>query len=102
MGSIFAVPVAQATPEAFKAMLAAWPGESVGTALTARVDIRKATWREPVLLVMGSEGPGLSPGLADALTRLVRIPMAGRLDSLNLAVAAAISLYQIRAAHLSL
>ena len=44
---------------------------------------------------MGSEGPGLSPQLAGACTRLVKIPMTGRLDSLNLAVATALMLYEI-------
>ena len=51
---------------------------------------------------MGSEGPGLSEPLAAVCTRLVKIPMAGRLDSLNLAVATALVLYQIRGPHLNL
>ena len=50
----------------------------------------------PALLLMGSEGPGLSPELATACSRLVKIPMAGRLDSLNLAVATALMLYEVR------
>ena len=49
----------------------------------------------PTLLLMGSEGPGLSAELSAACTRLVKIPMAGRLDSLNLAVATALMLYEI-------
>jgi TrmH family RNA methyltransferase len=48
------------------------------------------------MLVMGSEGPGLSATLTQACTRLVKVPMTGTLDSLNLAVAAALILYQIR------
>jgi TrmH family RNA methyltransferase len=44
---------------------------------------------------MGGEGPGLSPELSDKCTRLVKIPMAGPLDSLNLAVATALMLYEI-------
>jgi TrmH family RNA methyltransferase len=51
---------------------------------------------------MGSEGPGLSDALAAACDRLVKIPMAGKLDSLNLAVATALTLYQIRGPHLKL
>ncbi|HEY8246265.1 MAG TPA: TrmH family RNA methyltransferase [Hyphomicrobium sp.] len=54
------------------------------------------------MLLMGSEGPGLSDPLTAACTRLVKIPMAGRLDSLNLAVATALVLYQIRGPHLNL
>jgi TrmH family RNA methyltransferase len=51
---------------------------------------------------MGSEGPGLSEPLVHACTRLVKIPMAGKLDSLNLAVATALMLYQIRGPRLTL
>jgi TrmH family RNA methyltransferase len=51
---------------------------------------------------MGSEGPGLTEPVAQACTRLVKIPMAGRLDSLNLAVATALMLYQIRGPELKL
>jgi RNA methyltransferase, TrmH family len=44
----------------------------------------------------------LSPALAAACSRLVKIPMAGRLDSLNLAVAAGLMLYEIRRDRLQL
>lgn len=102
MGSIFAVPLARMTGEEFLSWRARWPGDVIGTHLAAQDDMRRVTYREPVLLMMGGEGPGLSPALADAATRLVKIPMAGRLDSLNLAVATALTLYQIRSPHLSL
>jgi TrmH family RNA methyltransferase len=102
MGSIFAVPIVRMRPEAFGARLAAWPGESVGTHLGAREDFRAQPYRGPVLLVMGSEGAGLSAPLAEACSRLVKIPMAGTLDSFNLAVATALVLYQIRGPKLGL
>ena len=51
---------------------------------------------------MGSEGPGLSAELAAVCSRRVKIPMAGRLDSLNLAVATALMLYEISRERLSL
>ena len=100
MGSIFAVPLVRLPHEAFALALAAWPGDSVATHLDARDDFRHVTYRSPTLLVMGSEGPGLSDAVAKACTRLVKIPMAGRLDSLNLAIATALALYQIRGPHL--
>ncbi|MGE0628619.1 MAG: TrmH family RNA methyltransferase [Hyphomicrobiaceae bacterium] len=102
MGSIFAVPLARASQDEFLAWAAGWPGDIVGTHLDAREDFRKARWTEPVLLVMGSEGAGMSDELRDACRRLVKIPMAGRLDSLNLAVATALTLYQIRSDKLKL
>jgi TrmH family RNA methyltransferase len=102
MGSIFAVPLVRLTREAFLAWRADWPGDVVGTHLDGREDFRKAPYKSPVLLVMGSEGPGLSDSLTRSCTRLVKIPMAGKLDSLNLAVATALTLYQIRGPHLTL
>jgi RNA methyltransferase, TrmH family len=96
MGSIFNVPVVRMAPDQFRTWSRTWRGEIVGTQPAAREDFRKAAYRAPTLLLMGSEGPGLSPELAAVCTRLVTIPMAGRLDSLNLAVATALVLYEIR------
>lgn len=102
MGSIFAVPLIRMPHENFAALVAAWPGDTIGTHLDAREDVRSASYRGPVLTIMGSEGPGLSPGLTAACKRLVKIPMAGRLDSLNLATATAITLFEIRRPYLKL
>ena len=102
MGSIFNVPLVRMSMERFLAWVAAWKADIVGTHLSAREDFRAVPYRAPTLLAMGSEGPGLSPGLAAACSRLVKIPMAGRLDSLNLAVATALMLYEIRRERLHL
>lgn len=102
MGSMFAVPLMRASREEFLAWRAMWPGDVVGTHLDAREDFRKATYVSPTLLVMGGEGPGLSDSLTRACSKLIKIPMAGRLDSLNLAVATALTLYQVRGPQLKL
>lgn len=102
MGSVFSVPIAKMTREMFLGWRAGWKGDVIGTHLDAAEDFRKTTYRAPVLLLMGSEGPGLSEPLVAACTKLVKIPMAGHLDSLNLAVATALVLYQIRGPHLTL
>lgn len=102
MGSIFAVPLVRMDRESFLELCKAWPGDIVGTHLSATSDFRQTDYAGPVLLVMGSEGPGLSQALAATCTKLVKIPMAGRLDSLNLAVATALTLFEIRRPHLSL
>jgi TrmH family RNA methyltransferase len=96
MGSIFSVPLVRATQEESLKWVSRWPGDVVGTRLDAVEDFRTTTYRPPTLLLMGSEGPGLSAELSAVCTRLVRIPMAGRLDSLNLAVATALMLYEMR------
>ena len=96
MGSIFAVPLVRHEAPAFETLVQKWPGDVIGTHLEATRDFRKGSWRQPSLLVMGSEGAGLSSAMARSCSALVKIPMAGRLDSLNLAVATALVLYEIR------
>ena len=96
MGSIFAVPLARLDHAEFLKLLRAWPAPTIGTHLTATQDFRGPRVRSPALVVMGGEGPGLSDDAARACKMLVKIPMAGRLDSLNLAVATALMLYQVQ------
>jgi RNA methyltransferase, TrmH family len=95
MGSLFKVPLVQMTTEAFLAWRPAWQGEVQGTHLGGQIDFRDARPRGPVLLVMGSEGTGLSDELSAACTQLVKIPIAPGVDSLNLAVATGLALYQL-------
>ena len=102
MGSIFAVPIVKMERQAFVALAKDWPGDVIGTHLDGREDFRSADYRGPQLIVMGSEGPGLSSGVAAVCTKLVKIPMAGTLNSLNLAIATALMLYQVRGQHLKL
>jgi TrmH family RNA methyltransferase len=51
---------------------------------------------------MGNEQKGLGDDMAEACRTLIRIPQGGEADSLNLAVATGISLYEIRRSHLEL
>lgn len=98
MGSIFAVPIARASREAFLAWRESWPGSVVGTHLQASHGHADAPYRAPTLLLMGAEQAGLSDQLASACDLLVKIPMRGRADSLNLAVATGIMIYAVTAA----
>jgi len=103
MGSIFAVPVARASQEAFLAWRRDFPGLVAGTHLKGAVDYRSVDFsRGPVLLLMGNEQQGLPDILAESCDRLLRIPQAGRADSLNLAVATGVMLFEIRRGALKL
>ncbi|MEI9404693.1 RNA methyltransferase [Mesorhizobium argentiipisi] len=103
MGSIFAVPVAKATEQAFLAWRRDFSGLVVGTHLKGAVDYRSVDFsRGPVLLLMGNEQQGLPDNLAESCDRLLRIPQAGRADSLNLAVATGVMLFEIRRGALKL
>ncbi|MGQ0486573.1 MAG: TrmH family RNA methyltransferase [Hyphomicrobiales bacterium] len=94
MGSIFGMPIARLAGGQFIGLCRSWPGDVIGTHLQATEDYRR-TYNLPALLVMGSEGHGLSDGLAAACSTLVRIPMKGGAESLNVAVAAGLMLYEI-------
>jgi TrmH family RNA methyltransferase len=93
MGSIFAMPLFKASVAEFIAWRAAWPGAVVGTLLGANLDHRRADYRRPTLILMGNEQSGLPPELAATCDVNVKIPMRGRADSLNLAVATGIMIY---------
>lgn len=93
MGSIFGPPLARMDRGQFIELCRDWPGDVVGTHLKGTEDYRRA-YRAPVLLAMGSEGSGLSPETAAACSTLVRIPMKGGAQSLNVAVAAGLMLYE--------
>jgi len=95
MGSLFQVPLVRMDLQAFAALASKWPGDVIATRMQAERDYRSA-YRQPALIVMGSEGAGLSSATAGLCTLEVRIPMAGRAQSLNLAIAAALMLYEVR------
>ena len=93
MGSIFGVPLVKVLLADFLDLCRAWPGETVGTHLQATVSFRR-NYKSPTLLVMGSEGKGLSEQAAKACSSLVRIPMQDGAESLNVAIATALILYE--------
>lgn len=102
MGSIFAVPLAKVRTTTFADIIKTWPGLVVGTHLAGAVDYRRVAYRHPVLLVMGGEQAGLSREVAEMCETLVKIPMDGQADSLNLAVATGVMLFEIRRGDLKL
>jgi 23S rRNA (guanosine2251-2'-O)-methyltransferase len=67
-----------------------WVVGAEGTAETSHWD---ADWDRPVAVVLGSEGEGLAPDVADACDELVAIPMPGPAESLNVSVAAGLLLF---------
>jgi tRNA G18 (ribose-2'-O)-methylase SpoU len=99
MGEVFAIPYARA---------AAWPGgldelRELGFTLAAMtptddadaVDAAGFGSSDRVAVVLGSEGPGLSADALSRCQRRLRIPMAGGVDSLNVAAAAAITFWEL-------
>ena len=97
MGSIFALPLYRLSAENFLEWRTGFHGKIIGTHLKGSVDYRTIDYSKgPTILFMGNEQQGLPDNLADSCDKLARIPQAGRADSLNLAIATAIMLYEIR------
>jgi TrmH family RNA methyltransferase len=97
MGSVFAVPLYKSGEAGFIAWCQSAGAMVAGTHLDGAVDYRLPDYGAKAnVLVMGNEQQGLTPALASACDTLVRIPQAGTADSLNLAVATGIMLFEIR------
>ncbi|NJR13096.1 MAG: RNA methyltransferase [Phyllobacteriaceae bacterium] len=97
MGSLFAVPVAKATPEALVAFARAAGAALIGTHLKGAQDFRGIDYASRAnVLLMGNEQSGLPDTLAQACDRLALIPQTGKADSLNLAVASGLMIYEAR------
>ena len=67
----------------------------VGAEAEAAQDHRGADLRGPICLVIGSEGKGLSPAIRRRIDLYVRIPMVGKVASLNASVAGSILLFEV-------
>lgn len=93
MGAHFSVPIVQAGFADFVAWTAAQGVNIYGSSAKATLDFRKADYRRPAALLLGSEREGLSPEQLALCQQVVSLPMRGRVTSLNLSVAAGIWLY---------
>lgn len=97
MGSMFNIPLVRTTSQAFRDWKKSSGVQLVATHLAGAVDYRKIDYgKAPVVLLMGNEQSGLPEDLAKAADRLARIPQQGRADSLNLAIATGIMLFEAR------
>jgi RNA methyltransferase, TrmH family len=96
MGAIFTQAVVQARWAEFVAWLRAGPGVLIGASLTAdSVDYRSAAYPAPAFILVGNEARGLPADYEAACDVRVTMPMRGKADSLNAAVAAAVLAYQV-------
>jgi TrmH family RNA methyltransferase len=97
MGAIFTQAVATARWDDFLPWLRSGDGQLVGTSLKATSDYLEANYTQPCFLLIGNEQQGLPAEYEAACDLLVKIPMAGRADSLNAAMATAVMAFAVRA-----
>lgn len=97
MGSMFALPLVKTTAADFLKWKKSVDARLVATHLAGAVDYRTIDYKsKPVILMMGNEQSGLPDDLAEAADKLARIPQVGMADSLNLAVATGVMLFEVR------
>ena len=92
---MFAQRLVRTTPDEFAAWKRRQPCLLVGTSPQAKTDYQAVAYPPPTILFMGGERKGLSEQMQSLCDGVVRIPMVGGSDSLNLAVATSVMLYEV-------
>ena len=94
MGALFRLPSVSSGMDAFIAW-ARGTGIAMWTAASDGVPLSRGARDGPIALVVGNEGAGVRPELAAVAARSVSVPLRGDVESLNVAVAAGILLYEV-------
>jgi TrmH family RNA methyltransferase len=95
MGALFTQQIAAAPWPDFVAWLRSGPGQLVGTSLAASQDYQQPQYQAPTFILVGNEAQGLPQAYEAECDLLVKIPMLGKADSLNAAVATAVMAYEV-------
>lgn len=95
MGALFTQTIAIARWEDFLAWLRSGPGQLIGTSLKATQDYQQPCYQGPAFLLVGNEAQGLPEAYEAQCDLLVKMPMMGKADSLNAAVATAVMAYEL-------
>jgi len=97
MGAVFTVPLAQARWDEFREWLRSGDGQLVAASLRESHDYRSAPYAAPCFVMVGNESRGLPEEYERECDLRVHMPMLGRADSLNAAVAGAVLGYEVLA-----
>ena len=95
MGAIFTQKVVQCSWIEFVTWLRAGEGQLVGTSLETAHDYQAPQYASPCFILTGNEAQGLPAEYAGECDLLVKMPMRGKADSLNAAVATAVMAYEV-------
>lgn len=94
LGAIFSQRIVQTTQADLARWVKGYGARVVGTSPSGNVDYRAADYTAPVVVLTGNERSGLTGEQLAMCDEVVRIPMAGVVDSLNLSIATALVLYE--------
>ncbi len=94
IGCIFTMPVVTASSEEAIAWMRVSGIKMFGTALTALHHYHQTNFNQPSAIIMGSEATGLSNTWLEKADDLIKIPMMGKIDSMNVSTSAAIVIFE--------
>ncbi|HEY0413750.1 MAG TPA: RNA methyltransferase [Allosphingosinicella sp.] len=95
MGALFTQRLATAAWEEFVPWLRAGPGQLIGASLKAGLDYQAPDYSPPAFILVGNEAQGLPADYEAECDLLVKMPMLGKADSLNAAVATGVMAYEV-------
>jgi TrmH family RNA methyltransferase len=95
MGALFTQSISKASWPEFIGWLRQGPGQLVGTSLNTDNDYQDLAYAPPVFLLVGNESQGLPDAYETDCDLLVKMPMMGKADSLNAAIATAVMAYEV-------
>jgi RNA methyltransferase, TrmH family len=94
IGCIFTLPVVTAASAEAMTWMRVSGIKMFGTALTATHHYHETDFNQPSAIIMGSEAEGLSNAWLEGADDLIKIPMMGRIDSMNVSASAAIVIFE--------
>jgi TrmH family RNA methyltransferase len=95
MGALFTQKIAAARWDEFVTWLRSGPAQLIGTSLNAVQDYQQPSYQKPAFILVGNEQAGLPEAYEKECDVLVKMPMLGKADSLNAAVATAVMAYEV-------
>lgn len=95
MGAVFTQAIVMAEWSEFLPWLRQGPGQLVATSLQTDMDYQAVKYTAPTFLLIGNEAQGLPAAYEEQCDVRVKMPMLGKADSLNAAIAAAVMAYEV-------
>ena len=95
MGALFTQKIAAADWASFVEWLRSGEGQLIGTSLNTERDYQQPRYCRPAFILVGNEAQGLPEAYEAECDLLVKMPMLGKADSLNAAVATAVMAYEV-------
>ena len=95
MGAVFTQKIVQCSWVEFTGWLRSGVGQLVGTSLDTDIDYQSPRYTGPCFILTGNEAQGMPADYAAECDLLVKMPMRGKADSLNAAVATAVMAYEV-------